>query len=473
MFFAPPHFVKSGINKIGMSVFLSVSILTFSGCGSSSPSTTPNTLQTSDRVIQNENDSAYTSDYKVENFTNADWLYQNYFGEYGLPNEFQSMIDIELKRLANGMALSQAYGDDMEEQMSKFDRTMKLFMKTSGAKEQMMNLKQELSREVSSAESFPPVVDENLSQERREVISDDKNVSAVILEQSDKEKEELARLIEEERKLVEQYNLPYKLEGENMKILNPEDVTHEMRKWTEQVWDDVADVFEGARDVVVEVAYGIGSIVTYTYEYLNSCLAGRSKHEDIGNWNWWNGDIIYAKTLNPAAGWGISNSSKFRGAAHIFTGGHVALVLGSKTLQDEQRNPSLTQKEKYKILESHPSAKDGLNKQVAWGSWQIWTNDKDRSYNKINAYYYKRWGQHDARREALRTFAVDKLNRGEYTIFTSQTSTDKYYCSKLVWQAYKSQGVSLPTGGWIIRPDALMNTSSIGKFEHSNESTCR
>jgi hypothetical protein len=449
-------------------------MMTFSGCGSaSSSSQTQNTPETTnpitneattlatDKVIQNENDSSYTSDYKVENFTNANWLYQNYFGEYGLPQEFQSMIDIELKRLANGMALSQAYGDDMQEQMSKFDRTMKLFMQTTGIKEQIMSLKQDLENESINLENFPPAVDDNLTIQETQLIANDKDISQEIINQSAEDDKEFAVLIEKEKQLVKDHNLPYKLDGEYIKIMNPEDVIHEMDKWS--------DARDGAIEIVESVVNTVYGVITYVWEFTSSCIAGRSKHEDIGNWNWWDGDIIYARTYDLTNGIADSN----RGILHMFSGGHIGLVLRSEgnTVADLD-NPNIENKVKYKIFESHPGVDDGTHTETAWGTWREWTNSKERDYDKIQAYYNKAWGKHNSKRARVRDFALDKIGK-KYSIFTGRYSTSKYYCSKLVWQAYKSQGKRLNEGGSVIRPDAIIRTSGLGRFQHSQKSACR
>ena len=41
----------------------------------------------------------------VANYINADWLYQNYFGDYGLPSELKPNFMPALQMLANGFAL--------------------------------------------------------------------------------------------------------------------------------------------------------------------------------------------------------------------------------------------------------------------------------------------------------------------------------------------------------------------------------
>lgn len=42
-------------------------------------------------------------------YTNAGWLYQNYFGEFNLPPSFKEQIKVELQMVANGFALTAAH----------------------------------------------------------------------------------------------------------------------------------------------------------------------------------------------------------------------------------------------------------------------------------------------------------------------------------------------------------------------------
>jgi hypothetical protein len=49
--------------------------------------------------------------------TNADWLYQNYLGEYGLPAEVKPLLMRDMRRLANGFAVQLATGRDAKEKL--------------------------------------------------------------------------------------------------------------------------------------------------------------------------------------------------------------------------------------------------------------------------------------------------------------------------------------------------------------------
>ncbi len=50
-----------------------------------------------------------------------------------------------------------------------------------------------------------------------------------------------------------------------------------------------------------------------------------------------------------------------------------------------------------------------------------------------------------------------------YAIYTSKTSTDKYYCSKLVWQAWRGQGWDLDADGgyWVFPVDLERDAHTI------------
>lgn len=61
---------------------------------------------------------------RVADYLNADWLYDNYFGQMGLPPEIKSKLMVEMRRLSNGFALQLAIGDDVVSNSAHFHTTM-------------------------------------------------------------------------------------------------------------------------------------------------------------------------------------------------------------------------------------------------------------------------------------------------------------------------------------------------------------
>ncbi|MCB4759608.1 MAG: hypothetical protein LGB58_02685, partial [Sulfurovum sp.] len=63
--------------KVGIALVMMIA-LGFSGCGDS------NTQNENNPSVEYGGDTEGDND--ISKYTNADWLYQNYFGEYGFPN---------------------------------------------------------------------------------------------------------------------------------------------------------------------------------------------------------------------------------------------------------------------------------------------------------------------------------------------------------------------------------------------------
>ncbi len=60
-------------------------------------------------------------DEDLKNYTNADWLYETYFGEYEVSKGVNDYLMHEMKMMANGVALAYAKGEDYITEMSYLD----------------------------------------------------------------------------------------------------------------------------------------------------------------------------------------------------------------------------------------------------------------------------------------------------------------------------------------------------------------
>ncbi|MDQ6988926.1 MAG: hypothetical protein Q9M19_03515 [Mariprofundaceae bacterium] len=97
-----------------MKIFLKILLLgVLASCGGGN-SVTPNPQVT---TIGGTDQSQFT----LANFSDADWLYNNYFGEYNLPAGFKASIIDDLKRAANSMVMYDAQGGDSQQMIVKMD----------------------------------------------------------------------------------------------------------------------------------------------------------------------------------------------------------------------------------------------------------------------------------------------------------------------------------------------------------------
>ncbi len=159
---------------------------------------------------------------------NADWLYEQYFGEYGLPDEFKPMVIDEVKRIANGFALSFALNRDVDTEIAEFQTTMKMLQMSGQFNQMVISLEQKLYDHTYDVNTSTLVDDnETVSTDviNKDVPSEwDRHVALhpEILENHELQYEE------EQKETVKKYNLPYALEGKYPKYIS---LGHNMKRW--------------------------------------------------------------------------------------------------------------------------------------------------------------------------------------------------------------------------------------------------
>ncbi|MCF6204657.1 MAG: hypothetical protein L3J59_13480 [Methylococcaceae bacterium] len=177
-----------------VAIFFMLSI-TIVSCGGGSNLNQPQ-LEYGVTDLEGEND--------LVKYTNAEWLYQNYLGEYGLPDELKGMVMPQMMMLANGFALQHSQGKDVEAAISRFDSGMKA-MYYSGQLGVMVNQTVEAYQtEVSDQEvASEDVVEESIAIER---VLDAEALNNII--ESDAV---YKNFTEEQKQLVIDHDLPYSL----------------------------------------------------------------------------------------------------------------------------------------------------------------------------------------------------------------------------------------------------------------------
>jgi len=128
-------------------------------------------------------------------------LYENFFGEYGLPDSFKEQVSIELKMFANGFALLHATGGDEQAAMQHFKTAASMMVTQDLMKQEAANQSNTLIQE--------PKLNalERENKEEAELRPADPAVTAYFQSQKD---------------LVAKYHLPYPLPGSSTKILSVE-----------------------------------------------------------------------------------------------------------------------------------------------------------------------------------------------------------------------------------------------------------
>lgn len=172
-----------------------VSIFLMAGCdgGPSSAGSRSSKIEYSDKVAAGT----------VADYTNADWLYQNYFGDYGLPEEVKPSFLPALQMLANGFVMQLKTGQDVKKNIEQV-HSMFLHYVASGeaakffaqVHSNIQNKEIKITKQVEVINN-PNFIEPLISDEDRRAIEEAK--------QRDLEQEL------EIKKLAEQYELPYKL----------------------------------------------------------------------------------------------------------------------------------------------------------------------------------------------------------------------------------------------------------------------
>ncbi len=158
-------------------------------------------------MAQNENNPVveYGGDTEGNNdisrYTNADWLYQNYFGEYGLPTELKSMMMPELKMMANGFALQYARGEDIQKSISQLNTAMMALYYSGKLNLMVQSMQEEYQNGLynPSDTNQTSTNDENIT---REITAE----AQANIKESIKREEQYKK---EQEELVKNYNLPY------------------------------------------------------------------------------------------------------------------------------------------------------------------------------------------------------------------------------------------------------------------------
>jgi hypothetical protein len=141
---------------------------------------------------------------EMKNYTNADWLYDNYFGEYGLPNEIKVDLMPALMMVANGFALQFATGKDVNSSISQLSNKMQLLAYSGGMTTAVQDMLNNL--DAGNIYGLKEKKKKNIYNHTRIISAEAKRN----IDQSDKLDK---KFIQNQIDTVEKYSLPYKLEG--------------------------------------------------------------------------------------------------------------------------------------------------------------------------------------------------------------------------------------------------------------------
>ncbi len=371
---------------------------------------------------------------------NADWLYNEYFGEYGFPDEFKATVIDDIKLLANGFALQFARGEEVEQNIADFRNGM-LFLQVSGQFGAMISQMSEAwySGDYEAMSARPSAVDMDFLPDSARYfdlgVPTEEEISRLKALEAETTKDEAAYRVAQEE-LVEKYNLPYKLPNRRTKYI---------------IYTPSMKGGGGKNNKKDEKP-----------EY---------RHEsNISDWTWRPGDIIWS---DGAAGVGhMGIVTHFNN-----TGGEIA----SGVLPSSWSRPSGA------VLSIVDANTGGVNLHQGALLMDAWQKKYDTVRRYTYAFYFgwpgfmppcdykdctlsgKNYYNYVTQRMfAIVNWAMGQVNKPYNWNFFNKNADDSTYCSQLVWNAYRQTSRPSPrpewrnidldsNGGWIVYPSDILN----------------
>ena len=379
---------------------LSLSLsLSLTGCGDTNAPNTPTVEQGGD--IEGNND--------LSNYTNADWLFQNFLGEYGLPEELKELLMPELKKMANGFALQFAQGEDVQKTIAKLNSDITM-LRISGKLDVMVkSMAEGYNSKPYYHKKIPKKANTKINEKLDINITEDMKKNIQIGDEIEKEYKE------EQKTLVEKYNLPYALPMERTKIL---------------IYTPNMSSRAGASKPKKKKKWRV-----------------RKKFRNVNNWNWKMADMF-----------GTDGGKGF---------GHAGLVWAQSGRKSWciDLMPSVGVKAHYNIT-------NYINEHTS--SWKVFrgyhfkprtyfnAQDPETTHVDWEMYIWKKYNIP----QAIMQWAHAQIGKRGYYIDFDKDTDGATYCSAFVWQAYyNTSSVDLDSDGKIfVTPSDLFATPGVVNF---------
>lgn len=345
----------------------------------------------------------------VADYTNADWLYQNYFGDYGLPEEVKPSFLPALQMLANGFVMQLKTGQDVRKNI---EQVHSLFLQYAASGE--------------AAKFFAQVQTDVQNTEIQVTKKTDIEVNSNFTEPTISEEDKIAieqakqRDIEEEneiRKLAEQYQLPYKITEQK------------------EQWFIYTPTMKGG-------GKGGGS----------NGGGGSSKpksHQNINSWGWRPGDVVW-----------VNGTGSITGVP-----GHVAIVWpydNGLNLIDANTDVGVSRRDNAQTWMDRYTEVRALAPRLNW-SWSEYdcydwygAYCKPDSWIRAHAFWY----------------SDGQTGKPYNWNFTNPRDTSEFYCTSLIWNAYNAYKYNI-IAPWslgyygLITPSQIRDSSALTTFKVS------
>ncbi|HQD14801.1 MAG TPA: hypothetical protein PLY54_05115 [Ottowia sp.] len=347
----------------------------------------------------------------VANYTDANWLFQNYLGDYGVPEQIKPQFMPALKLLANGFDLQLKKGQDVKGNIEQI-HSMFLHYQSSGGATKFFAQLQDIS--ATSAVSDTVQVDVPTNPNFVEPVISDEDKAAIA---AAKQRDAAERI--EIQKIAQQYGLPYRIDG------------------IPEQWFIYSPTMKGGGK---GGGGGGGS---------NPPKA----HTNVKTWGWRRGDMVW-----------VNGTGSIPGVP-----GHNAIIWGEGSevyLIDSNTDVGVSLArdlqgwfERYtEVRALTPRLNWSLDEYNCYNSYGGAYGCAKDSWQRINAWWY----------------AYNRQGSPYNWNFTNPRDTNQFYCSSLLWNAYNYVGYNAiaPWGlGYytVLTPSMIRDSGAVVTFKVSTK----
>lgn len=365
------------------------------------------------KVTYSDNVAAGT----VANYTDANWLFQNYLGDYGVPEPLKPQFLPALKMLANGFDLQLKTGQDVKGNIEQVHSMFLQYLAFGDATKfftQVQNTGataagQQTTKVESEIPANPDFVEPVLSDDDKTAIAAAKARDAV-------EKAEIARIARE-------YQLPYNIEE------------------TPEQWFIYSPTMKGGGKGGGSSSGGGGG-------------SAPKGHGDVRSWGWRRGDMVWVNGTGSIPGVPGHN-------AIIWAEGREVYLIDANTdVGTSYASDVQAWADRYtEVRALTPRLNWSEGEYNCYYTYSSIYGCRADSWQRINAWWFT-----EARRGSPYNWN-----------FANPRATDKFYCSSLLWNAYNSVGFNViwpwALGAYgIVTPNQIRDSSAVVTFKVSTKS---
>lgn len=334
----------------------------------------------------------------VANYTDANWLFQNYLGDYGVPDQLKPQFLPALKLLANGFDLQLKTNQDVKNNIEQVHSMFLLYLASGEATKFFTQVQSNVATSTVVPGSIQAAGSDNPNFVEPIISDEDKAAIAAAKQRDDAERAEIQRIAQE-------YGLPYRLDE------------------IPEQWFIYSPTMKGG---------GKGG---------SGGTGGSSpqSHSGVQNWGWRRGDMVW-----------VNGTGSIPGVP-----GHNAIVWGEGSeiyLIDSNTDIGVAYQRNLQGWFDRYSEVRALTPRLNWsqGEFQCYRDyggaygcAKD-SWQRIHAWWY----------------AHDHQGSPYNWNFTNPRDTSQFYCSSLLWNAYNSVGFNV-IAPWVLGTYGMITPSLI------------